>query len=118
MPAELASTDPYVFQRRMLAVISAACFVTAAALWIGRPDAEAWKAALKFGLLFGAVFLAVPRGGDSFSWTRLGVAVMLLLFIVRIPGPLRFVVLCLAPVLVLLAWPWKRAPKKKRSPHA
>lgn len=59
----------------------------------------------RIGMGLGAVWLALPRDDRPVPLWMLGLAVLIIVAIMKVPGPLRLWLVAALPLIILLMWP-------------
>ncbi|MSR60098.1 MAG: hypothetical protein EXS05_21070 [Planctomycetaceae bacterium] len=86
--------SPLAIKRALVGILSLVCLAVAAGLWVFTEDPEqnAFLAAVsKVGIMLAALWLALPRQGESVAWERLvPVLVGTLIFVALAGRALRY----------------------------
>jgi hypothetical protein len=114
--------SPLAVRKLIVGLISLACLVTAAALWIFAEDPEknpATAVTMRLGIMLGALWLALPSRGDNVAWGKALpaiFAVILVLAVIRVNWRILVYAIPVAIVVAILA-AFIRPRSKPRPPR-
>lgn len=113
VPSTSTAVDFYRPQRLTLAALACSMLAGAAVAAWWEQEGQTWLFFLRLAMLFGVLWLVVPPAGARFSMVRMAVAGVGLLWLLKLPGPLKLLAVAIVPVLLILAWPWAGREKSR-----
>lgn len=104
-------------KRLMIGLLALGCLVGAAGIWLftDQPETNQFLSALtRVGIALGAVWLALPKTGESIVWQKIGPAIVVTIAVLALARRMAVYLLPVALVVLLAALFLRPKPKRPR----